>query len=109
MYTYVQDISLPAVTYPSLDQPPSYDEGGEAGVGQLIDLGLDTPGTSSTAVPPPLPQGGDTDLLGQLSELGTYMYRYCIIHIDSRYCIYMYIHINTVSTCTCKIGLYTHV
>ena len=59
---------MPSVSYPTFDQPPSYEDSkpNDSAVGQLIDLGFDT-NTSSTA---PVTSDGTGDILGQLADLG---------------------------------------
>ena len=66
---------MPTVTYPTFDQPPSYEENkesdGTAAVGQLIDLGIDlNSGPPSTVPQGTGGEGGVGDILGQLSDLG---------------------------------------
>ena len=59
-------MSLPAVSYPTLDKPPAYEPGGD-NVGTLIDLEVDL---GPTPAVPPQTMGG-MDILGQLADLGT--------------------------------------
>lgn len=67
-----QDTSLPEITYPSLDLPPSYEEsGGDTAVGQLIDLGIELdPISNGGQVPPSQQNEGGGDIVTQLAQLG---------------------------------------